>query len=177
MSKASAASAPAPAADPGAQAAPAANKKRRLLPALGAVAAIAAAGGGGAWWYNSQQPVDPAAKPEAPNAEAPKPPVFVNLEPFTVNLKNDGSADHYLQVGIALQVAGPEASDAIKLHQPVIRGKILLLLSSKGATELAGLEAKNALAAEILAATRAPLPGTDPKKGVLAVHFASFIIQ
>ncbi len=166
MSKAAVATATAPAAD-----APAPKGKKKLLPIILA-AVVLAGGGGGAWWYLGKKPAD-----AAPKAEAPKPPQFVTMEAFTVNLKEDGTTDHFLQTGLTFQVAGPEVGDAIKLHQPVIRGRILLLLSSKSATELATLEAKNKLAEEILAAARAPLPGADPKKGILAVHFASFIIQ
>ena len=67
----------------------------------------------------------------------------------------------------------------------MIRGKILLLLSSKSSTELAPVEAKTKLADEIVVAARATLPAApaaegeqkDAKKGILAVHFASFIIQ
>jgi len=149
---------------------PAANGKKKLVPII--LAAVVLAGGGGAWWFMGNKQAD-----ATPKVEAPKPPQFVTMEAFTVNLKEDGTTDHFLQTGLSFQVSGPEVGEAIKLHLPVIRGKILLLLSSKSATELAPLEAKNKLAEEILAAARAPLPGADPKKGILAVHFASFIIQ
>ena len=170
MSKA--ATAPAPAGD-------APKGKKRLVPLIGAAVVAAAGAGGGAYWYAAKKAAADGAP--APKVEAPKPPQFVNLEPFTVNLKDDGTTDHFLQTALAIQVADAEAADAIKLHLPVIRGKVLLLLSSKSASDLAPLEAKTKLADEILAASRAPLPGggegKDPKKGVLAVHFASFIIQ
>ena len=149
---------------------PAPKGKKKLLPII--VAAVVIAGGGGAWWTMGQKQAD-----ASPKVEAPKPPQFFPMEAFTVNLKEDGTTDHFLQTALTFQVAGADVADAIKLHQPVIRGKILLLLSSKSATELAPLEAKNKLAEEILAAARAPLPGADPKKGLLAVHFASFIVQ
>lgn len=168
MSKAAAA--PAPAGD-------APRNKKRLLPMILAAVGLLGAGGGGAWWYTQQKAAGGEA---APKAEVPKPPQFVNLEAFTVNLKDDGTTDHFLQTALTLQVTSAEVADAIKLQLPVIRGRILLLLSSKSASELAPIEAKNQLAEEILAAARAPLPagdGKDPRKGVTAVHFASFIIQ
>lgn len=174
MSKAAAA--PAPAGD-------APKGKKKLVPIIGAAVIAAGAAGGGAWWFASKKAADGAHA--APKVEAPKPPQFVNLEPFVVNLKDDGTNDHFLQTALAFQVADGAAADAIKLHLPVIRGKILLLLSSKSSTELAPVEAKTKLADEIVVAARGTLPAApaaegeqkDARKGILAVHFASFIIQ
>ena len=170
---------PGPAA---AEEAPKPKSKRKLVVVLGVVVLLAAGGGGGAWWYVSRKA--PEGAEAKSKVEAPKPPQFVNLEPFTVNLKADGSNDHFLQTALAFQVADAATGDTIKLHLPVIRGKILLLLSSKSATELGPTEAKTKLAEEILAAARATLPASpkdpeqkDATKGVIAVHFASFIIQ
>lgn len=175
MSKAAAA--PAPAGD-------APQGKKKLVPIIGAAVIAAGAAGGGAWWFASKKAAEAGAH-AAPKVEAPKPPQFVNLEPFVVNLKDDGTSDHFLQTALAFQVADGAAADAIKLHLPMIRGKILLLLSSKSSTELAPVEAKTKLAEELVVAARSTLPAApaaeggekDARKGILAVHFASFIIQ
>ena len=75
---------------------------------------------------------------------------------------------------------------------PLIRNKILLLLSSQNADDLTKPEAKTKLAADILQITRDAMPGpksTDAKeskdgkdapaddKGVKDVLFSAFIIQ
>lgn len=117
-------------------------------------------------------------KGEAKSAKPSRPPQFVPLEIMTVNLKDDGSAEHYLQVGLTFQVSGADIEPVLKQHMPIIRSKILLLLSSKSPRELASLEGKARLAEELLEVARAPLPETSaPDKGIVALHYSTFIIQ
>jgi flagellar FliL protein len=157
---------------------------RRRYALLGLIALAAA--GGGTWQFMQDEPQPKAAAAAAKGAtagksekaEPAKPPQFVALEPITVNLRADGSPEHYLQVGLTYQVATSPTADAMKLHMPVIRSNILLLLSAKAPKELATLEGKAKLSEELLAAARKPLPdGADPLKGIGAVHYSSFIIQ
>jgi flagellar FliL protein len=163
------------------------KRGRGLLVALLGVLALAAAGA----WLLAKDEAEPKAatadSPEAASADKPakpdrtepaKPPQFVALEALTVNLREDGSAEHYLQVGVTYQVSGAQVADAMKLHMPVIRSNILLLLSSKAPKEIATLQGKTKLSEELLVAARQPLPGDeDSPKGVTAVHYSSFIIQ
>jgi flagellar FliL protein len=155
------------------EAADGAPKKKRgkgLVLALVGVLALTTAGA-----FAFQYVVE---NPSTPKAEAPKPPQFVPLEPFTVNLRDDGSAEHYLQVGLTFQVSGSDVSDAIKAQMPVIRSGILLLLSSKTPGELGTVDGKAKLSKEILAVARGPLAAAeDPEKGISAVHYSAFIIQ
>lgn len=146
------------------------KKKGKLLPALILAIVLLGGGGGGAAWYflHKSAPADAATK--AP--EPPKPPVFVTLEPFTVNLQG---GDHFLQLGIVLQVKDEATSEAIKTFLPQIRNRLLLLLSSKSPTDLESVEAKKKLADDILAETRQPLG--DAGAGVQSVLFGSMVIQ
>jgi flagellar FliL protein len=168
MAKEAAQKKPAPPA-PEEAAAPKKPRRRKLFALLGAL--VLAAVGAGA--FVALDPIEPGA----PRPETPKPPQYVNLEPFTVNLRDEGAAAQYLQLGLVYQVAGGEPAEAMKLNMPLIRSSILLLLSGKTASELATLEGKGRLSAELLAAARAPLPGEGPGKGIAAVHFSAFIIQ
>ena len=88
-------------------------------------------------------------------AVAKTPPTFFTLDPFVVNLA--GEVQHYLQVGIDLKIADEHVKDQIKAHLPEIRNGVLLLLSSKQVDELASLEGKNRLRAEIREAVNQPL--------------------
>jgi len=147
------------------------------------------AGGGGAAWYFLMGPgaEHPEATPgeegseeaakakEKEDKEKDKKVVFVPLEPFTVNLQGEG--DHYLQITIVLEVAEESVTDAIKLKMPLIRNRLLLLLSSKSPPDLNTLEGKQKLANEILAEVRQPLPGKTDDRGVKSVLFNSLIIQ
>jgi flagellar FliL protein len=118
------------------------------------------------------------ADAKAVAAKPSRPPQFVPLEVMTVNLKDDGSAERYLQVGLTFQVTGADVEPVMKQHMPIIRSKILLLLSAKTAGELATLAGTARLAEELLAAAREPLPEAGaPDKGIVALHYSTFIVQ
>lgn len=158
-------------AGPDAEAAPA-KKKSKLFIILPIVLVVLLGGGAGAWYFlHSGKAADHANK--AAETPAQKPPVFVNLEPFTVNLVG---GEHFLQIGLVLQVNNEETSEALKAYLPQIRNRLLLLLSSKSPDALESTEAKKKLADEILAETRAPLPPAAAE-GIQSVLFASMVIQ
>ncbi|MHB1618446.1 MAG: flagellar basal body-associated protein FliL [Sulfuricella sp.] len=148
------------------------NNKGKLFLVLGILLVFGGAGGGAAWYFTQSD-----TKPAEHKEEKPKPPVFVTLESFTVNLQADGSGDHYLQVGIDLKVTDPTVVDLVKLHMPEIRNGVLLLLSSQSAEQIASLEGKQKLSAEIQEQVNKPLNAKATGKGVTGVFFTSFVIQ
>jgi flagellar protein FliL len=114
------------------------------------------------------------------------PPVFVELDPFTVNLQPESSIDQYLQVKASLRVDEAHAADQLKNYMPEIRHHVLLLLSGKKASELSQPAGREALATEILHAVNAIVGETprgkngepeEPIGPVESVLFTSFIIQ
>lgn len=165
---AKAAAAPAPAGD---NAAPKSKKKLMIFAIVGVVAL--AAGGGGAWFFMSQK--DAAHTQEAKH-EPPAPPVFMAPETFTVNLQPDGE-EQYLQVGLVVQVKDQEASDKMKLYMPQIRSRLLMLLSSKRASEIMDMQGKNKLIEEIVGQIKQPFVHGEEPIQVSSVHFTDFIIQ
>ncbi len=125
-----------------------------------------------------------AAAPQAVQVDLSKPPVFVQLDTFTVNLARE-ETDHYLQTVIVLRVADAKVGGQLTGFMPEIRHRINLLLSSKMPSEVSTMEGREALAQEVLVqvnealgvpAPREPRPGAPwgPVHGVL---FNSFIIQ
>jgi flagellar protein FliL len=127
-------------------------------------------GGGGAFWYlnRAQDGMEVQVKQ--------KPPVFVNLETFTVNLQSE-HGDQHLQTNLTLKMEDAIAADLIKLHMPEVRNRVLLLLSSKAASQIAAVDGKRKLAAELLAEIRQPLNENRPELAVQSVLFTSFVIQ
>lgn len=157
--------------------------KKLLLALLIGLPLVVGAAGGGAWYYREQAKAasehdDGEEKPEkAAETKVPsKAPIFVTLEPFTVNL-SEIDAERYLQVGIVFEAADSGAVDAINQHMPIIRNRILLLLSSKRAADLESADGKQRLATEIIAAAREPLGKRGRQKSVEDVYFSSFVIQ
>ena len=129
--------------------------------------------------------VAPSAPPAASVVDLSKPPTFVPLDPFTVNLRRD-EGDHYLQAVIVLRVSDPKLGESLKGFMPEIRHRINLLLSSKLPSELSTTEGREFLAATIVDETNAALgfPVQTDARGrttstgpIQAVLFNSFIIQ
>lgn len=158
-----------PQADPK-QELPAAKPRKKLL-LIAAVALAVLGGGAGAWYFTQQNSGPHPTKPEPA-----KLPVFVNLEPFTVNLQPD-SGEQYLQVALTLQVADEAQTELIKLHMPQVRSRLLLLLSSKKASEISTVEGKNHLASEIITQVKQPFTPKTAPQNVSGVFFTSFVIQ
>jgi flagellar FliL protein len=137
----------------------------------------------------------PAKKHEVKKGETP---VFVPLEPFTVNL-SDKEVDRFAQIGVTLQVADAHAAEEIKAYLPAIRSNVLVLLSHKTSVELLSAEGKEKLAREVLRESVRPLgfdietdededPAAPKKKKkksrvseadlpITQVLFSSFIVQ
>lgn len=159
--------------------------------------AAAAAEADGEDGAETQQVAEPAHKDEHK-----KPPIFVPLDPFTVNLA-DRDAERYAQVGVTLEIEDAKVGEELKLYLPAIRNNILMLLAHKTAGELLTREGKLKLAREIRRESMLPLGytmpdeeeevsdddghGKKPKKSkkkkpvvaypIKAVHFANIIIQ
>jgi flagellar FliL protein len=153
-------------------AAPVAPKKSRLwLWIVIALVVLLAAGGGAAWYFLATH-----AAPAEPKAAVAKPPVYVPLEPFTVNLSEE-NGDHYLQIGIVYQVSDDKLAETMKQYMPVLRNRILLLLSAKKPSEIATVEGKRKLVDELVAAVREALPPLPPDQQLRGALLASFVIQ
>jgi flagellar FliL protein len=176
MAKPKLAPAPAPAPAPAAanESTPGPAKKSRKLLWIILVVLLLAGAGGGAWYYFHSHSA-PDAKHEAAAEKKPTP-TFVTLEPFTVNLLEEGG-DHYLQVGIVFQVSDGKVVDTIKTYMPILRNRILLSLSSKHPSEIATLEGKQKLVAELVSAARESIPGEAPERGIDSAFLSAFVIQ
>lgn len=145
------------------------KKKGKLMIILAAVLALASGGGGAAWYFGMR------AKPAEKAEEAPKKivPVFLNLDPFVVNLSG---SENYLQVGVVLALESNDVAEAIKAQLPAVRSRVLLRLSAKTVADLSSLEGKQKLTDEILGDARQSLDEAQRKK-VVTMHFSSFVIQ
>jgi flagellar protein FliL len=200
---------------------PPAKGKKKLIIIIAAVAALVLAGGGGAAFFLMKKKATAEAEADSEAAAAdgeshapakaaakhdPKAlPVFVPLDPFTVNLA-DREAERYAQVGVTLEIEDAHLGDQIKSYMPAVRNNILMAISERTASELLGRDGKAQLAERIKRETSRALgydvepeepaateeEGADSKKAatkkkkkkgapadlpVKAVHFSNFIIQ
>ena len=205
-----------------AEAAPPKAGKKKLIIIIAAVLLLVIVGGGAAFMLLKKKPAEGEeegaeggghgkAKAEA-HAEPAKaahkrdpkhPPVFVPLDPFTVNLA-DKEAERFAQIAVTLEIEDAKTGEELKTYMPAIRNNILMVLSHKKAESLLTREGKEKLSRSILYAAVRPL-GYDiddeddedeeaaaeaaPKKKkkkkkapptnlpITAVHFSNFIVQ
>ncbi|MFZ6644659.1 flagellar basal body-associated protein FliL [Undibacterium sp. TJN25] len=155
--------------------APAGGSKKKLIIIIAAVVVLLAGAGGGAAMFLSKKGGGEHKEKEH-KAEPAKAPVFLPMEPFTVNLQSEGG-DKYLQVTMTLQVPDEETSNLIKLNMPQVRSRLLMLLSSKDSTDILTSEGKAKLIDEIVDQTSLPfIPKGEPQK-ITGVFFTSFVVQ
>lgn len=109
--------------------------------------------------------------------QAPTPPVFTRIEPFTVNLADDRFGSRLLYIGITLRVGNEQSKAIIKEHMPQVRSRLLILLSGKQASELTSTEGKEALAQDIISRLSVPLTENQPPLDLREVLFTEFIVQ
>jgi flagellar FliL protein len=146
------------------------SNKKMFLVLAGVLLLVFAAGIG--WYFVANSPAKQNAEQEQ---EAP--PVFLAMEPFTVNLQPEDIGEQYLQVVFTLQVEDQTQVDAIKLYMPLIRSRILMLLANKKASELNTEAGKKKLQEEIAAQVSEPYTARGKPQKVSGVFFTSFVIQ
>jgi flagellar protein FliL len=75
-------------------------------------------------------------------------PIYIALDEMIVNLPGRGG-EHYLQTKMVLRTNDGSTEDKIKKFLPVIRDKIITVLSSRQMQELATVEGKTMMAREV----------------------------
>ena len=140
--------------------------KKGLIIIIAAVLLLA--GGGGAGWFFFLKPKPEASadaeedhKPAA-HKEKAKVKTFANLDPFTVNLADEGG-ERFIQVAVVLEVADAKVSSDLTAQMPAVRNAVLMLLSSKLAKELLTVPGKERLAEEIATAAGVQLGWEPPE--------------
>lgn len=161
-------------ADPKADAAAPKSSKKMLFVIIGALVVLG--GGGGAAFFMMKGGDADDKKPAKKAAKDHAPPVFLNVEPFTVNLQPE-NGEQYLQIQFTLQVSDEKQVELIKTNMARVRSRVLLLLSAKKASELSTPEGKSQLSKELIAALRQPFVEKGDEQEISDVLYTAFIIQ
>ncbi len=103
--------------------------------------------------------------------------VYLPIDPaFVVNFASQGKA-RFLQVTVEIMTRDPAVPDSVKLHMPVIRNNLMLLLSSQSYDSVSTLEGKETLREEALEVIQQILEEETGDPGIEAVYFTSFVMQ
>jgi flagellar protein FliL len=163
------------------------KSKTKLIIIITVVVLLLSGIGGGVYYFffrtpaaepaTGDAPASVAAKPAAKETPG-KPPVFLALESFTVNLKvAQGDDQQFLQIGMSLQLRSDKSVDPIKQRMPQVRNRVLMLLTNSKASELSTMEGKEKLVEQILTNINGLYPNLTDDAPVIGVFFTSFIIQ
>lgn len=137
-----------------------------VLVALGVTATAAAAA---AYYLGSN-------RSDTPSAVKAEEPIFVALEPLTVNLLPNGRS-RFLHVGVTLKVADTKSQDQITRYLPEVRSRVLTVLSNREADALVTPDDKGKLAGEIMAVLNQPLTPSQSAQKISSVMFTTFMLQ
>jgi len=98
--------------------------------------------------------------------------VLYPLDTFTVNLKSD-SGRRYLKVTMSLELEGEELSMELDNKSPVLRDRIIRILTSKTLEEISSKKGKQKVETQIMDTLNAMI--TDGK--IKGIYFTEFVIQ
>jgi flagellar FliL protein len=163
----------APAKGAEAEAAPAKSSKKMLFIIVGAVLVLVIGGAAAFFMMGGKKKGGEEHVEEKAEAKAP---TFVVIEPFVVNLQQE-QGDQYLQVAMTLQVPNAPTAESLKLFMPQVRSRLLMVLSSKKASELLTSEGKRRLTDEIVDQLGEPFSGSGKGPVINDVFYTSFVIQ
>lgn len=105
-------------------------------------AVVALAVGAGVTWFLASGSSENESETQAIQQT---PSVFYPLQTFTVNLVPE-FGDQYLQVEMTLKVSGQDVVETVKARMPEVRNRVIMILSSKRASELTTVSGKSSLA-------------------------------
>lgn len=153
------------------------KKSNKKLIIIIAAVVLLVGGGVAAWLLTSggHAEGEGAVAKEKHEAESTVP-VFVKLDTFTVNL-NPEEGDKYLQVDITLNASKKTDEEILAQYMPQVRNRVLMILTSKLASEISDMEGKQALGQELTEHINEPYTeGAEPLT-VKEAFFTSFVIQ
>ena len=148
-----------------------APKSRMLRIVLFSLLALGLAGAAGAAYYYLSS--------KAHNTEAVikvEQPIFVPLEPFTVNLQPNGRS-RFLHVAVTLKMTDVKSQDQVKQYLPEVRSRVLTVLSNRGAEHLATAEERAELSTAVMTALMQPFAPNLPPLKIASVMFTTFMLQ
>ncbi|HEY8386686.1 MAG TPA: flagellar basal body-associated FliL family protein, partial [Porticoccaceae bacterium] len=116
------------------------------------------------------------AQPGETSARASQPvvapdPIFVKINPMTINLSGDGYGQRLLYVGLTLRVGDEQTRALLDRYMPELQSRLLVLLSGQNADELITPAGKEQLATRILELFDTPFVEPQPPLNVQTVLF------
>ena len=160
---------------------------KKLVIIVVAVVLLLVLGGGGAWFFMSGDDSEGSAEVdtevldqeggEVDAAPSRGTPIYVPLHPaFVVNFENQEKVS-FLQVDIQVMTFNSAVETALKMHMPIVRNELLLLLGGKQYHEINTREGKRNLSQEAIREIQRVLDEAGQPSDIEALYFTSFVMQ
>ena len=103
--------------------------------------------------------------------------IYEDLHPaFTVNF-NEKSKKKFMQVYMVAKFYNMDARDQFKMHMPVVRNNLLMLLSGKDSDELSTMESKEKLRKDVLMTAQSVMQEIYGENLVEDIYFTKLVMQ
>lgn len=122
-------------------------------------------------------PLAQEAAVEKPTPEPSASPIFTNLAPFTVTISEGGARSRILHVAITLQLSDEASISLLKEYNPVVRDRVLKILSEQHPAHVQTPEGREQLVESLIYALNSPYGGPSTTPRVQNVLFTAFVIQ
>jgi len=145
-------------------------------------------GAGGFWFYDHNiakatpahsEVTDNAAasaKLVRPQSDVSYQPIFLDIAPFTVTLRNDMES-RVLYMGMTLRIADEDSKHRLERYLPVVRSRILSELIHMNPSQLNNQEALTRTRERIKQVVSAPIAPEPNRQLVDDILFTSFVVQ
>jgi flagellar FliL protein len=155
--------------------------KMKLIILIAVVVLLAIGLSVGATWFllskgdsTTEQQAEASAEPAVPLKQ---PAIYEELSPaFVVNFTQQGRA-RYMQVSVALMARDQLALDALKVHMPVLRNRLVMLFSSQDFEALMTPVGKEMLRQQATASVQELAEKETGKLTVEQVLFTNIVLQ
>ncbi len=164
----------------GSDTAPAKKGKLKLIILLVIIVILAIAlSVAGTLWFLGKDSSTPEAGGENPDQvqeEVFVPSTYLDLEKALVTTVQAEGRQRYAQVYVSLEASDPEALTAAKVHLPLIRSRLVMVLGNSQFTGLQTPEGRRGLADKMLEAVNQVLE-QEGQPAVTRVLFRNFVVQ
>lgn len=153
------------------------SKKKLIIIAIVAVLAIGLAIGATLFFLNGDDSGGDSAEDAAPVEEVKLPAVYLDIKPPFVVTYDVSGKQRYMQVFISAQSRDQASLDAMELHMPLIRNKLIMLFGAQDFQQLQTPEGKESLRDSTLALINEMLEKESSGSSIEQVLFTNFVMQ
>lgn len=160
------------------------KKKRIVLSAL--IVLLLALAVGGTWFALSMASGDKAGAAQTEQADAAqeegqrgpkKASIYEPLDPAFLANFQIGGRQRYLQVSLSVMAREQDGIDAVRAHMPLIRNRVVLILSGESFEHLQTDGGRVQLQQKLLTAIQEILQKETGDPGIEQVFFTNFVLQ